>query len=310
VGSVVIRLGIIGFSEGNGHPFSFASIVNGYNDNAFAGAGWPVIHRYLQERHPSEFATRNARVVAAWMPSAAMCQALCAATRIQHICTSLEEMHRLDLDGVMILRDDAQSHREIAEPFLHRGVPTFVDKPLTLNMADLGWFRPYLESGLLMTSAGLRYARELDALRAHISEYGRVQLVRATVMLDWERYGIHMVEAALGVLRRSPVAVEGASDPDRVGIRLDDGTLVDIACLGNVPKLFRFELFGAAGHFTADLHDNFTAFSRLIGEFVRQVETRVPSIAPEDTVSVIKSMIAGRVAMGSGARVVLSDLES
>jgi hypothetical protein len=310
MGSVVIRLGIIGFSEGNGHPFSFAALVNGYDDEAFAGAGWAVIHRYLQERHPSEFATRNARVVAAWMPSAEMCQTLCAATRIEHMCSSLEEMHRLDLDGVLILRDDAQSHRDIAEPFLRRGVPTFIDKPLTLNMSDLGWFQPYLESGLLMSTAGLRYARELDALRARTSEYGQVQLVRATVMLDWERYGIHMVEAAFGVLRRTPVAVEGASGPDRVGIRLDDGTIVEIACLGKVPKLFRFELFGTAGHFTADLHDNFTAFSRVIGDFVRQVETRVPSIAPEETVSVIKTMIAGRLAMGHGARVVLAEMKS
>jgi len=47
---MTLRLGILGFSEGNGHPFSFGAIVNGYDDAAFARVGWDGIHAYLRAR--------------------------------------------------------------------------------------------------------------------------------------------------------------------------------------------------------------------------------------------------------------------
>ena len=33
---MTLRLGVLGFSPGNGHPYSFSAIVNGYDDEAFA----------------------------------------------------------------------------------------------------------------------------------------------------------------------------------------------------------------------------------------------------------------------------------
>ena len=37
---MVIRVGIVGLSEGNGHPFSFSAIINGFSDVGMAAAGW------------------------------------------------------------------------------------------------------------------------------------------------------------------------------------------------------------------------------------------------------------------------------
>ncbi len=50
-----VRVGIIGMSEGNGHPFSFSAIINGYDDAGLAVSGWPGIHAYVRRRDPSEF---------------------------------------------------------------------------------------------------------------------------------------------------------------------------------------------------------------------------------------------------------------
>ena len=55
---MVIRVGMIGLSEGNGHPFSMSAIINGYSDTGLAESGWPVIHEYVKRRHPSEFDAR------------------------------------------------------------------------------------------------------------------------------------------------------------------------------------------------------------------------------------------------------------
>ena len=43
----MIRIGIIGLSPGNGHPYSWAAICNGYNTEAMSNCPFPIIPEYL-----------------------------------------------------------------------------------------------------------------------------------------------------------------------------------------------------------------------------------------------------------------------
>ena len=48
-----LRLGLIGLSPGNGHPYSWAAICNGYDPDALGDCGFPAIGTYLaQQRWP------------------------------------------------------------------------------------------------------------------------------------------------------------------------------------------------------------------------------------------------------------------
>jgi predicted dehydrogenase len=114
---MTLRLGIVGYSEGNGHPFSFAAIINGYDDDAFGRVGWAGIHAYLRARGPDEFGFGGARVTACFMPDIEMARSLAAACRIDTVCATPDEMIGR-VDAVMILRDDAESHWPLAAPFL------------------------------------------------------------------------------------------------------------------------------------------------------------------------------------------------
>ena len=46
----MIKLGIIGFSKNNGHPYSFSAIVNGFNEVYFKKVGYPQILNYLKKK--------------------------------------------------------------------------------------------------------------------------------------------------------------------------------------------------------------------------------------------------------------------
>ena len=89
---------------------------------------------------------------------------LCAACRIETACGDVSEMLGV-IDALIIARDDWESHADLALPFLRSGISVFVDKPLTLNAAELDAFVPFLRSGKLMSCSGLRYAAELDSMR-------------------------------------------------------------------------------------------------------------------------------------------------
>ena len=111
------------------------------------------------------------------------------------------------MDAVIVARDDYQLHFQLAQPFLEAGLPVFVDKPLSVDLEELRALKPYLESGQLMSCSGMRYARELDEPRANLAAYGHLKLIRGAIVLSWEKYGVHLLDAAFGLTPARPVSV-------------------------------------------------------------------------------------------------------
>ena len=303
----MIRVGMIGFSEGNGHPYSFSAILNGYQADRFADCGWPGIQDYLARRDPSEFGIPGMRVTHAWMPDFGMTRALCDACAIDRAARDVTELVG-NVDAVIIARDDADSHWPLAEPFLTRGVPVFIDKPLAPSVEVLRRFVPYLEAGTLMSCAGMRFATELDGPRAELASYGTLKLVRAAVVLDWMRYGIHALDAILGVTGSRGLAVT----PHRAGhqsvaIETCDGPLLLIDALGTVPKTFRFDFIGSERATSHEVTDNFGMFRRLLWHFAAMVRTGEPPVPAAQALEPLRILLAGREALERGVRVELQD---
>ncbi|WP_170977378.1 Gfo/Idh/MocA family protein [Halorussus salinisoli] len=303
-----LDLGVVGVSEGNGHPYSFASIVNGYSDEGFARTEWDVIHDYLREKDPSEFGFPGVGVTHAWTQDEAETERLCEAARIPNAAKDLESLGDA-VDAVIIARDDYETHAEMALPFLEDGTPVFLDKPLTMDRSELAEFRPYLERGQLMSCSGMRYAQSLDVPRAHTDRFGDVELVRGTVIKNWPKYGAHMLDAIFGVLDQRPVAVETAdADHTSAAIRMDGGTLVQVDTLGDVPMTFSVDVYGTERTGRYDLRDNFTAFRRTLWRFVETVRTGEPVLDPEETLDVIRTLVAGHIADEEDRQVSLDEL--
>ena len=303
---MVARVGMIGFSEGNGHPFSFSAIINGYRPDRFAACGWPVIGEYLARRDASEFGVGDLRVTHAWMPDAGMTRALCEACDIEVAARNVSELPG-QVDAVIIARDDADSHWALAEPFLAGGTPVFIDKPLAPSFELLGRFAPYLEAGKLMSCSGMRYAAELDGPRSELPAYGTLKLVRGAVVLDWMRYGIHAIDAICAVTGARAVAVTPhPASHQSVAIETRDGPLILIDALGAVPKLFRFDFIGTGRVTSHEVTDNFTMFRRLLGEFATMVKTGVPPFALDAALEPLRILLAGQDALARGTRVELS----
>jgi len=303
MGRLVIKVGIVGFYEGNGHPFSFSAIMNGYDPERFAEVGWPVIGDYLARRDPADFGVPELRVTHAWMPSFDMTRKLCNACNVATAARDLQEL--VDgVDAVVIARDDPESHWELAAPFLQRGIPVFVDKPLANTTATLAQFEPHLRSGKLMSCSGMRYAVELDEPRATLPAYGKLELIRGALVLDWTHYGMHAIDAILGVARLQPIAVTGHHGSHQsVAIDTKEGTVVLIDSLGTVPKLFRFDFVGTSRISSHDVGDNFSMFRRTLWHFSRMIRTGEPAIDPDHTLKCVRVLIAGQQALEQRTRV-------
>jgi predicted dehydrogenase len=303
-----IPVAILGATAGNGHPFSFSAIINGYDDAGLAASGWKGIYEYVRQRDGSEFGVGALRVTHAWTQDRDTTQRLRAACRIPHGVEAVADVVD-QVAAVIIARDDHENHWRDARPFLERGLPVFVDKPLCLDAEELHAMRPYLESGKLMSCSGLRYARELDAPRTDLRSYGDLKLVRGSVLLDWQRYGVHIVEAILALLPARPTAVSAhRCEHASVAIEMDDGTLVLVDALGDVPKTFKVDLYGTERISSHEIEDNFSMFRRMLWSFEAMVRTGKPPIPPERTLDIMRVLVAGQRSRIEDRRIRLDEL--
>ena len=305
---MVTRLGIIGISNGNGHPFSFSSIINGYSDSGLAASGWPGINAYVRRRDPSEFGFDGVQVTHAWTQDQEVTQKLCASSRIPHVVEAPEDMIG-NVDGVIIARDDYENHLGIAQPFLKAGLHVFIDKPLSVDIDELRFFRGYLESGKLMSCSGMRYAKELDEPRSSLAAYGEIRLIRGAILNSWEMYGVHLLDAILNVVRSKPVSVVSIDAPHvSVAVQMDDGVVLQLDALGEFCKCFRIDIFGTKQITYHEITDNFSMFRRLLWHFAQSIKTGLPVIDSNHTLSVMQLLIAGRLARNERRKVPLDEI--
>ena len=106
------------------------------------------------------------------------------------------------VDGVIIARDDWRSHKKLASIFLEKKIPVFIDKPLTLSIKELKYFKKFADQKLLMSCSALRFSNELNNIKYKINNKKSIKLVIANVVNDVEKYSVHMLEvvSALGLL--------------------------------------------------------------------------------------------------------------
>tara|TARA_Y100001980_G_C14556714_1_gene349576 strand:+ start:20298 stop:21224 length:927 start_codon:yes stop_codon:yes gene_type:complete len=304
----LLKLGIIGLSKGNGHPFSFSSIINGYSDKHLSESGWKIIYEYIKAQKNSSIGFKNAKITHAWTQDEKTTEKLCRACLIPEKAKNIHDLIG-NVDAVIIARDDYASHYPMAKLFLDEKIPIFVDKPLTIKLSELKKFSKYLKNGKLMSCSSLRYAAELDFLKEDISNYGELKLIRGAVINNWEQYGIHILEGLLSSINLKPISIIPNETPhSSFIIKLESEVMFQIDCLGDVPKTFSIEVWGTKKRSRHEIIDNFTMFKRMLKSFTNSIIIDKPSIPAEETINLIKLLIAGKIASEEKREVYLKEL--
>jgi len=303
-----IKLGIIGINEGNGHPFSFSAIINGFDDEGMKNSGWDVIYDYLKIRDASEFGFDNVQVTHVWTQDPEQTKKIAKASKIPNIVVDVNDM--LDeVDGVLIARDDYETHYPLAKTFLEKGKFVFIDKPLSLEIEELRFFRKYLKDGKLMSCAGARYAKELDEIRGNIDSFGEIKLIRGTVINSMEKYGIHMLDGIFGVTGFQVKSVS-CFDAKHTSMRIKntDNSLIYIDALGKSSKTLQFDFWSDEKRFHAETNDNFSMFRRLLADFIKMIRTKKPTVDPELVINSMKVLIAANLSRKENREIKIDEI--
>jgi predicted dehydrogenase len=295
---VTLKLGLIGMSEGNGHPYSWAAICNGYSPEHMAACEFPVIPEYLAEQDWPDARIPGVEVTHVWTQAPVLSNRIARAALIPHVVNDPADM-LASVDGVLLARDDAENHLHFARPFLEAGVPLYIDKPVALSLSDMqALYRKQRYEGQLFTCSALRYASELTLSEADRERVGPIRYVQASTPRSWEKYAVHVIEPVLQLLGNDASVV--ADQPRRTGcggraVSLDFsiGITADVAALGpHVAGPISLRVHGELGWVDLVFADAFRAFRAALMDFVEGIRTRTcrsPYAFNERVVSIIET---------------------
>jgi len=277
----LIKIGVIGINEGNGHPYSFSAIINGYNDKYMKESGWSNIYNYLKERDKSDFGICNVKVTHIWTQDRKESEKIAKSTFIENVVDNFEDMID-EVDAVMILRDDYETHLKFSKPFLEAGKFVFIDKPLSLDYEELEYFKPFIKNKKLFSASGIKYARELDFLRVKNEDF---HFVRATCIKNWNKYGIHMLDGIFSIVDWKVREVKRVQN--NYFLICENEKLIEICMLGKYQlPIFKFEFFGE-DYYQVEINDYFTAFKRLIQHFIFMINGKEESLKSIELMNIL-----------------------
>lgn len=302
-----LRLAMLGMIPGNGHPYSWSAIVNGFDPSAMAACPYPVIPRYLGAQPAGTVRIPEARVTHLWTDDPAEAPAVAAAALIPHVVARPEDVLG-KVDAVLIATDDGFDHVRRARPFVEAGLPVFIDKPLALTVEDLRTFLAWERAGArLLSSSGLRYAPELAPHLAGAPRpaLGELRWVSGVSTKSWERYGIHLLEPLTRILGPgfTSVRLESAPGVEVAHLTHRSGVQATIPVIADGGATFAtIHLCGTAGQATLRLADTYAAFRGQLVEFTTFARGGQPSYPFRETVELMAVLIAGLRSRNEGSR--------
>lgn len=272
-----VRLGMIGLSEGNGHPYSWAAIFNGYDPRAMSSCPYPVIPAYLARQAFPDDAIPGARVTHVWAQDRAVAEHVAAAALIPHIVDKYETMVG-EVDAILLARDDAENHLAMSRPFLDAGLPVYIDKPVALSLEHLeALYEHQRYSGQIFSCSAMRFAEEFQLDDEDVVGLGQIKHVQATAPKSWEKYGVHIVDPVLNMLglygRDCRVRSSRTNGVTVVMVHWEFVSAT-FTCLGPIPGDVKIGVFGDLGSREFVFRNTFAAFKRTLEAFVDGVRSK------------------------------------
>jgi predicted dehydrogenase len=302
-----IRLAMLGMIEGNGHPYSWSAIINGYNPAAMAQCPYPAIPAYLGAQPLETVRIPGARVTHLWTDHPADAPKVAAASLIAQVVSRPEDVIG-QVDAVVIATDDGDDHIRRAAPFVAAGLPVFVDKPMATNVKDLRQFlRWQLDGAQILSTSGMRYAPEMRLPQEQREALGDLRWITSFTCKTWERYGIHALEAVEPLLGPGFTAVQTHADAggDVVHLTHHNGVRLAIGAIHDAYGSFgAVHLYGTKGQLALKLADTYHAFRAQLVAFIDFLRHGRPPLPFSETVEMMCVIIAGIRSREEGGRVV------
>ncbi len=281
----MIRIGIVG--SDNSHALAYSRLAN--------------VDRVLGDR---------CRVVALWGDDPDRTRAVARDGQIPTVHDDPEGFVDA-VDLALVVDRHGDLHAGHALPFLSRGIPVYVDKPLAIRIDDgeriLAAAR---RSGCPVTSfSALRFGPATDALADDLERIGAVRAAHFAGPCDFESqyggpffYATHVAEVALRVIGEDVESLIARRHGKTVAVQVDwtGGAIATFSYLGDAAYHFHATLFGTEGMTAREILGGDGAYTEALRKLVDMAETGVPPLTDSQLLRPIRVVHAIQQSLAEG----------
>lgn len=311
----MLNFGMVGMNPGNGHPYSFTAVFNGFDPESLEKCDFPIIRQYLKQHHRNQEFISTARVSHIWTQDRALSEQVSAISRIPTIADSLEQLVA-ETDGIIFARDDIWNHFEMARPIFKTGKPVYMDKLLCATKEELKiWSREIPADYPLMTASSFRYAPLVKAAAQTVAEK-KPLMVHGVSPCIWIRYAPHLLDALFAICGRDVVSVQnsGTDKRDIVTLTYGDGLQVVLEVYEGMALpmglKFRFNAPEQAlevPYTDPTLESYFLSIAEMMKEFTAMAEQGTRPVTWQETLFMNRVVLAGIESRENGGIRIMMD---
>jgi len=280
----MLRVGIVG--SDNSHALAYATLLN-----------------------VEKMAGDEARAVAIWGQEPGRTREVAEKGQIETIVDHWEDMIG-QVDAVFVEDRHGDLHAAHALPFLERGLPVFVDKPIARSLADVRAILTAANaSGAWVTSfSSLRITDTTEALAAEVAGIGEARVGQFAGPCDFESeyggaifYATHTVEIALRLMGEDLRSVSAVRSGKNVSVTAiwENGAIGTFSFLGDAQYHFHATVFGTEGLASGEIlanHDGYRLSAGIVLEGIKtgtRPYTDEQLVRPVAVVQAIHDSLAG-----------------
>ncbi len=293
-----LNLGIIGLSEGNGHPYSWSAIFNGYDKKMMEVCGYPSIPNYLNSQKFPDVQIKEASVTHVWTQDINLSRQIASAALIDNVVVNYQDLIK-DVDAILLARDDAKNHFEIAKVFLEVGLPIYIDKPLALSVTDAKKiFNLQNYKGQIFSCSAMRYSSELKLSDEQKNFIGEIRSIHGYVPKSWDKYAVHVIEPILQLIPDRGKILNNkiwrTNDQVLLLIDFESGVEIGIQACGKSATPITLRVIGTKGWVDLIFTDTFNAFRSTLMDFIAGIINKDIRTSSDDIIEVVKLIELGR----------------
>lgn len=302
-------------TEGNGHPYSWSAIFNGFVKESMDLCEFPLIPAYLYKQPPDTIGIEGAHVThicCTGYQEREEAEKIARASRIPNVVDRPEEMIG-QVDAVICATDRGDEHVRRCRPFLEAGVPMLIDKPLAASEEDLRTFLKWRKEGArFISSSSMRYSKGAEPYYKNHYELGELRFIIRPMGKYLETYGIHALENVYPMLGPGFRSAQylGHGHNSTLYIEHDSGCTViipqdrDLRATGMI-------VMGSGDAVILSDGDLYYSFKKQLELFVRWLRTGEEPFPFGETIELMKILIAGLRSRSEGGRKVwLSEINA
>ncbi len=298
----MLKFGIIGMNEGNGHPYSFSAAFNGFNEKALRDdCSFPIIREYLTAHHRNQEFIHDAKVTHIWTQSSELSRRVANVSNIPHIADSITELVS-EVDGIIFARDDIWNHWDMAKEIFASGKPVYMDKLLAHNVEDLQKFISAAgENYPLLTASSYQFAPDVKTAAATMP-LSELRTVHGVSPVIWVRYAPHLLGALFAICGNDVVSVQncGVDKADTVCLTFANGIQAVLQVFEGMALPLGLKFFFNAPYAPVEVHytdpgleSYFLSIVEMMRSFTDMVKTGKKPVSFADTLKSNAIVLAG-----------------